>query len=240
MESILLASFIAGFLTVLAPCILPFLPIVIGGSFTGKRRSPYVVIASLLLSIIIFTFIIEGLTSLFYIPQETWHIISGTLVLLVGLTFLFPGFWARLPIIKRLSITSNRAMSAGGNRQGVVGDIVIGAALGPAFSACSPTYLIILAAILPATPLLGLLYLGMYVLGLGVVLLFIALLGQSVIEKLTIVANENGWFKRGMGILLILIAIVILTGFDETISIFLLDTGLYDFSQLELSIDQQE
>ena len=80
MESLLIASFIAGFLTVLAPCLLPLLPVVIGGSLGGAKRNAYIIIGSLLLSVIVFSIIIEGLSTLFYIPQDVWVYIAGALV----------------------------------------------------------------------------------------------------------------------------------------------------------------
>ena len=53
---------------------------------------------------------------------------------------------------------------------------MVGLSLGPVFSSCSPTYAIILAVILPASFLTGLLNLFAYVLGLSIALLVIALL----------------------------------------------------------------
>ena len=141
-----------------------------------------------------------------------------------------------MPFIRRLSISSNKAIGAGAGRSGVLGDIAIGAALGPAFSACSPTYLLILAAILPAGFFEGILYLTAYAAGLGVVLLFIALLGQTLIERLVKVSNERGWFKRSIGILLIIISIVIFTGTDKVIGSYLLDIGFIDATQFEREV----
>jgi len=43
-----LLSLVAGVLTVLAPCVLPFLPVIVGGSLGhGSRRRPYLIAASL-------------------------------------------------------------------------------------------------------------------------------------------------------------------------------------------------
>ena len=44
-----IVAFISGVLTVLAPCILPLLPVIVGGSITGgvNRKRAYVVSASL-------------------------------------------------------------------------------------------------------------------------------------------------------------------------------------------------
>ncbi len=45
---LLLGAFIAGVLTVLAPCVLPLLPVIIGGSISGDtkdRRRPFLIAA---------------------------------------------------------------------------------------------------------------------------------------------------------------------------------------------------
>ncbi len=234
--SFLIAAFIAGFLTALAPCQLPFLPVIIGGSVGGARRNSYIIIGSLLSSIVIFTFIIEGLASLFYVPNEVWAYISGSLVLFVGISFLFPSVWTRMPFISRFLHTSNTAIGARAARRGHVNDMVIGAALGPAFSSCSPTYLLILPILLSSAFLEGLLYLFAFLAGLGAVLLFVALLGQMAVRRLNIMADTRGWFKRIVGILIVLVGISILTGYNRVIEERLLDIEFLSTSHVETHI----
>ena len=241
MDSLLLGSFIAGFLTVLAPCILPLLPVVVGGSLGSDnqtKRNPYIIIGALILSIIAFTLIIKGVSSLFYVPQSAWSYVSATLILIVGLSFLFSSFWVRLPFIARFSVSSNKALGTGVQKKGLLGDMVIGASLGPVFSSCSPTYLLILAQVLPENFLEGLFYMLMYCLGLGVILLFIALLGDTLIQKLNILASDKGYFKKIVGIIIIVIAILIYTGLDKDFATVLLDWGLIDVTQYELDVDR--
>ena len=52
-----LIAFIAGVLTVLAPCVLPLLPVIVGGSVSGgvNRARAYTVALSLGVSVILFT-----------------------------------------------------------------------------------------------------------------------------------------------------------------------------------------
>ena len=51
---------------------------------------------------------------------------------------------------------------------------MIGAALGPVFSSCSPTYALIVATVLPQSFLSGLFYISVYVIGLALMLLLVA------------------------------------------------------------------
>ena len=76
---LLITSFVAGLLTVLAPCTLPFLPIIVGGSLDGKVniKKALTVILSLGVSVIVFTFALKVSTLFINIPQSVWAIISG-------------------------------------------------------------------------------------------------------------------------------------------------------------------
>ena len=239
MSSLLLASFIAGALTILVPCILPLLPVVVGGSIlssNGRRRNPYIIIGSLLLSIIVFTVIIQTLANFIFIPNSFWENIAATLVLFVGLIFIFPGFWHKIPFVSHFAIFSNKAVGSGIKRDTFFGDAIIGIALGPLFSSCSPTYLLILSVILPASFFLGLIYLTFFILGLGVTLLLIVLIGQKFVDRLNILADESGYLKKVLGLIMIFVAIVIFFGLDKEFAIFLLDIGFIDITQFELEI----
>ena len=92
---------------------------------------------------------------------------------------------------------------------------MVGAALGPVFSTCSPTYFVILATVLPASFLLGTAYLLVYVLGLALVLLGIALLGERLTRRLEKWSNPDGWFNEAWDWFFILLATMIIFGVDK-------------------------
>jgi hypothetical protein len=114
--------------------------------------------------------------------------------------------------------------------------VLIGAALGPVFSSCSPTYFVILATVLPASFLLGTVYLLAYIAGLVLVLGLIALLGQRLTNKLQFAADSRSPIKRGVGALFLLVGLLIVTGFDKTIETWVLERG---YVTSVLNIEQQ-
>lgn len=231
---LLLVAFVSGVLTVLAPCILPLLPIIVGGSVTGgvDRRRAYVVCASLAASVIIFTLVLKVSTALIGIPQEVWQWISGGILIALGFATVFPSLWERLPYLNSMSVGSNRIMSAGYARQSVAGDILVGAALGPVFTTCSPTYFVILATVLPAGFFMGLIDLLAYTAGLTLTLLLVALVGQRLVEKLGLASDPRGWFRRSIGVLFVLVGILIFTGAQRNVETWLLD-HVFDVTKLE-------
>lgn len=245
MITLLIASFVAGVLTILAPCVLPLLPIIVGGSASTEDKSaraawlhPLVIAASLGLSVIVFTLLLKATTAFLGIPQEVWRFVSGGIVLLLGLSFIFPSLWERLPGMSRLNIASNKSLGASYKRGGLSGDALIGASLGPVFNSCSPTYAFIVATVLPTSFLTGLSYLTAYAVGLAGMLLVVALAGRAAVVKLGWLSNPNGWFHRAVGVLFVLVAVAVLFGWDQDLQTFILERGWYDpIGRLEQSLN---
>ena len=231
---LLIVSFIAGILTVFAPCILPIIPVVIGSSASGRSRmTPYVVVGSLAVSIILFTFALKASTALIMVPPYVWTYLSGGIIIFFGLTLVFPDVWAKIPGMAKFAGSSNKIIGQGYQKKSVFGDVIIGAALGPVFSTCSPTYFVILASVLPASFFLGTTYLFAYTLGLSLMLLLIALLGGRFTGKLSAFSDSKGWFKRSIGIVFLLIGIAIVSGYEKKLETKILDSGFFDITKIE-------
>ena len=113
----LVGAVVAGVLTVLAPCVLPLLPVIVGGSVAAQPvpsgggvavatrqrvRAPLVITASLGVSIIVFTLLLKATTALIGIPPYVWEWVSGLLLIGLGVVFAFPSLWERVSIALRL------------------------------------------------------------------------------------------------------------------------------------------
>lgn len=223
-----LISILAGVFTVVAPCILPLLPIVIGASEAGEKRiskRAVVVIGSLSLSVILFTLLLKATTLFISIPQVFWTSFSGVVIVLVGLAIVFPSLWTKVPFIKKISTFSNKAVGAGYQKKNYKGDMMIGLALGPVFTTCSPTYLFIIATTLPASFAVGFVYLLGFTFGLALALLLIAYFGQRIVNKVSENMKTTGNFKKIFGALIVIAGILIFTGYDKKLETLILDSG---------------
>ena len=224
-----LISILAGILTVVAPCILPLLPIVIGaseedgGRHVSKRA--IIVITSLAISVIVFTLLLKATTLFISIPQTFWTIISGSIIIFVGIAIAFPLLWTKIPFIQKINIAGNKVIGSGFQKKSYKGDIIIGFALGPVFTTCSPTYLFIIATALPASLGLGLFYLLGFTLGLVLSLLLVAYFGQKLVNKITAHMQTAGNIKKVFGILIVVVGILIVSGYDKKLESFILDSG---------------
>jgi cytochrome c biogenesis protein CcdA len=237
-------------LTTLAPCVLPLLPVIVGGSMAGAmseeraaasggsagavtatatRRGTrsaavtraLVITGSLGLSILVFTLALKATTALIGIPPQAWQWVSGGILIALGVVGAFPDLWERLSARLGLQARSAQRLGSARRREGLVGEALTGAALGPVFTSCSPLYGYVIVTVLPAEPARGLVLLGAYILGLCATLLVIALAGQRVVARFGWAADSHGWFRRGLGIAFIVIGVLVATGWMRAIETWL-------------------
>jgi len=219
-----LLSLVAGVLTVLAPCVLPFLPVIVGGSLGhGSRRRPYLIAASLVVSLLVFTLLLKASTAFLNIDPRVWAIGSGVLVILLGVAMLFPGLWARVARWTKLEAAHGLLGKARNQRGETAGALLTGAALGPVFSSCSPTYAWVIATVLPASPVAGMIYLGIYCAGMAGALLGISLAGRRLVDRLGWASNPRGWFQRAIAALFIVVGLFVSTGLDKALQTWAVD-----------------
>ena len=233
---IAILSFFAGFLSVLAPCVLPLLPIIVGGSFTGQedKRRPYIITGSLVLSLIAFTLLLRASTALIGIDPRVWSYLSGGIVIGLGLVMLFPLYWDK--IIGKLGIQAKSQQllgSAGQKSNGTASAVLTGLALGPVFSSCSPMYAWVIATVLPESTARGMFFLAMYALGLAAALLGVALLGKRLIDRIKCLSDPHGTFQKIIAVLFILVGLAVATGFDKTVQTYLVEQDFLNLKSLE-------
>lgn len=238
MFALTIVSFAAGVLTVLAPCVLPLLPVIVGGTAarTGTEASgsdrawvrPLIIAGSLAASVVAFTLLLKATTALLGVPAWVWGTVSGVILVVLGITMLFPTLW------ERVSISTGLQARGGGmldrtyrRRNGWGGDVMLGAALGPAFSSCSPTYALIVATVLPASFAAGTVYVTAYAIGLALALMAIALAGTALVRKLGWLADPHGLFRRIVGGILIVVGIAVAFGLDRMLQAWILEQGWY-------------
>ena len=229
-----LLSFLAGFLTVLAPCTLPFLPVIIGGSAGNSNKfRPYIITFSLVISLLAFTLLLKISTLFINIDPMVWTLLSGTILIALGVTSLFPQLWDKISSRLNLTNSSNGFMQKFSKRDDVMGAVMTGLALGPVFSSCSPTYAFALATALQGDLQSGIINIISYVLGLATVMLLIGILGQNVIKRLKWVANPDGIFKKVIAIIFIILGLFIILGVDKEIQKFADGNTLFSVTKLD-------
>ncbi len=115
---IILISFFSGILTVLAPCVLPLLPVILGGSLAGQNKArPYIIIASLIVSLLLFTLLLKASTVLIHVDPIVWEYVSGGLLILFSATLIFPSLWVWLMDITGIEKLSQNSLEQANHRE---------------------------------------------------------------------------------------------------------------------------
>jgi cytochrome c biogenesis protein CcdA/thiol-disulfide isomerase/thioredoxin len=122
-------AFVAGLITAISPCVLPVLPIVLGGGVSQHRRRPFAIIAGLatcfFVSILFATWILDALG----LPKDLLRNVSIGLLFLFAATLLFPQLGVLVE--KPLARMSRRPAGDLG------GGFLLGCALGFVFVPCA-------------------------------------------------------------------------------------------------------
>lgn len=224
MITLIASSFLAGVLTVLTPCTLPLLPVVLGGSLNSKSKyRSILIISSLALSVFLFTLILKTGLNALIVDDSLIRALSGLIILALGLFNLYPKFWEKITNRVGLTNKSNQVLYISGNKKGVLSAILTGFALGPVFSSCSPMFGYILFAILPLSFAQGVICLLAFILGMSIFLMLITVLGQRIVNRTKWAVNPNGNFRKFIGFLFIAIGFVIILRIDKSVESFLLE-----------------
>ncbi len=219
-------AFLAGVVTVLSPCILPILPIIltssIGGTYTGKSR-PIGVVLGFVLSFTFFTLFLSTIVQLSGIPGDTLRLISVGVVAGFGLSLLIPQFQI---FLERLFSLLAGYMPSNQNRLGFGGGLLIGLSVGLLWTPCVGPILasVISLAITGAVTLDTFIITLAYSLGTSIPMFLIMIGGQNALRRVPWLLSNLGRIQKIFGVLMILTAIGIYLNFDRKFQTFVLNT----------------
>ena len=83
-------AFVSGVITILSPCILPVLPIVLSGGVGGGRARPFGVLVGFVVSFTVFTLALSAIVQALGIPVDAMRIVAVVLIVLFGVVMLVP------------------------------------------------------------------------------------------------------------------------------------------------------
>src|SRR5258706_15569031 len=90
MAIVLVFPFLVGFVTILAPCIWPLLPIVLSASSAGGRRRPLGITLGVMTSFTVFTLSISYLEKLFHFDANIFRLLAVIIIGSLGVSMMIP------------------------------------------------------------------------------------------------------------------------------------------------------
>jgi len=211
-------GFLAGVATVLSPCILPILPIMLSGAVGGRSR-PYGILVGFVFSFALFTVFATWLVKSIGLDINLLRYISAAVLALLGITLLLPELQNKINSLIKLPQVSSQS------KKGFIGGLLIGATLGLVWAPCAGPILaavITLAATAKASWDSFLVVLS-YAFGTGIIMLIIILASRQLIEKIKGIYQHLDKIHRVFGVLIMLAALGIATGYDRKIQTYIVE-----------------
>lgn len=216
-----LFAFIAGIVTILSPCILPILPIVLSGSVGGHRK-PIGIVLGFVLSFTFFTLFLATIVRSFGISADALRLVSVIIISLFGVALILPQAQKFSEIL--FSKLSSR-MPMGNSGSGFFSGILIGLSLGLIWTPCVGPIIaavITLAATASVNSQAVIITLA-YSLGTAIPMFFIMYSGRRLFQKVPWLLQNSAKIQRIFGVLMLLTALAIYLNFDRKFQTFILD-----------------
>lgn len=229
-------AFLAGIVTILSPCILPVLPIILASSATSSGKSrPYGIIFGFVLSFSFFTLFLSTIVKLLGIPSDILRNISIIVVGLFGLSLLLPSF--QLLAEKLFSRLASSRNLNNNSRQGFGGGVMIGLSLGLLWTPCVGPILasVISLAITGSVNGQAMLITLSYALGTAIPMYLVILGGQRLFTRVPFLLANTALIQKAFGMIMIITAIGLYLGLDRSFQTYILNqfpsygTGLTKF-----------
>lgn len=221
-------AFAAGLLSILSPCVLPVVPIVLGAAVAEHPLGAVALAAGLALSFTAIGLVLALAGFAIGIDAGMLRVAAAGIMIAIGAVLLVPGWQARLAAAGGpLSGWADR-MFGGTASSGLVGQFAIGLLLGAVWSPCVGPTLGAASLLASQGQDLFKVTLTMVAFGVGAALPLI-LLGQLSRAALMRVRDRlisAGKFGKSLlGASFILIGVTIVTGIDKTVEAMLVDAS---------------
>jgi cytochrome c biogenesis protein CcdA len=220
-------AFLAGALSTLSPCVLPLLPVILATAVSEHRLGPLALAAGLAASFVAVGLFVATVGFSIGLDAGAFRIFAALLLLGIGIILIVPPLQVQFATAAA-PISGWAENSLGGfNTGGLQGQFALGLLLGAVWSPCvGPT---LGAASLLAAQGKDLLQVALIMLAFGVgAALPLLLLGMLSRETLLRwrgrLAEAGKGGKVVLGILLIAVGLVIVSGFDKRLEAAALDT----------------
>jgi len=214
-------AFIAGVITILSPCVLPLLPMILATATQQGKARPIGVIVGFVLAFTAATLALSALVRLLGIPPDINRTLSAVILALLGLVLIIPGLQLRFE--RWTGGLAGRAPSSASN--GFGGGLVVGLGLGLAWSPCvGPIMASVITLALNQSVGPGAIAVTL-AFSLGTALPMAAVLfgGRQLVRRLDWFQRHAAAIQRVFGVVLLLTALAIWLGWDRNVQILLLE-----------------
>ncbi|KAA0969634.1 cytochrome c biogenesis protein CcdA [Aureimonas fodinaquatilis] len=217
----LLFAFVAGVVTILSPCVLPLLPVILASSALSGRLRPLGLIVGFALFFTSITLLLSLLVRQFAIPPDIHRTAAAIIFVLLGILLAVPALKIRFEAA--LSGHAGRFASAGPATSGFWGGLVTGAGLGLAWTPCVGPIMasVITLALNQQSTLASASTALAFSFGSALTMGLFVLFGKQLYGRVGFLKRNSARIQQILGIAILLVGLAIWFGVDRTIQIAL-------------------
>jgi len=235
---ILFFGYIAGLLTLLNPCVLPVLPVILITALNTHRLGPIYLCAGLCLTFVTVGMFVASLGPALDVDDILISRIASMVMIGLGLILLVPALSQRFTLVASGASNSLSMKTAGFDGQGLNGQFITGALLGAVWTPCiGPTLGGAIALASSGNNMLwATLIMVSFAFGVSTVILVLGELSRdALIRNRERMQKLSQWARPIMGGLLISVGIFLLLGLHYVVERWAIETLPYWFQDLSIT-----
>ncbi|MGA9091548.1 MAG: cytochrome c biogenesis protein CcdA [Bradyrhizobium sp.] len=222
-------AFAAGLLSILSPCVLPLVPIVLGAAVTAHPLGASALAAGLALSFTALGLLLALVGFSLGIDAGMFRLAAAAIMVVLGAVLLVPSWQARLAAAGGpVSGWADRRFGSSLASSGLAGQFAIGLLLGAVWSPCVGPTLGAASLLASQGHDLARVTLTMAVFGVGAALplVLLGLLSRATLMRVRASLMSAGKFGKGLlGASFIVIGFLIVSGADKRVEAALVDAS---------------
>jgi len=230
-------AFLSGIVTILSPCILPVLPIVLSGTVGGKKK-PVGIVIGFIISFSLFTLVLSALVQTFSISADTLRIVAVVIIVFFGITLMID----KLQIALENLLSKVARTKGASKRDGFLGGVMTGFSLGLVWTPCVGPIMASIISLAVSQQVDGgsIIIVAAYSLGTAIPMFAIMAGGRKLLNRFPKLISKTKEIQRFFGVIMIAAGLMIGFGADRSFQTFILKvfpnygTGLTTFEQGEL------
>ena len=232
-------GFAAGSLSVLSPCVLPLLPILIGTAASAHRRGPLALAAGLTFSFAVIGVLLASAGARLGLDQTVFRNIAALMLLGFGVLLLSTGLQEHFAVAASGASSVGQAMLSRLTFDGLPGQFVLGLLLGVMWSPCvGPTLGATITLASQGQQLAQvMLVMALFGLGAGLPLVILGSLSREAMVRVRgklLATGQQG--KKVLGAVMLLLGVFILTNLDKRFEAWVLDAAPAWLTQIGTSL----
>ena len=213
-------AFLAGILSVLSPCVMPLLPLVLGAAASEHKYGPAALAAGLAISFVALGLFVATIGFAIGLDGDLFRRVAAVMLVLIGFVLMLPIAQVRLATAAGPVSNWTEQRFGGFSTTGLWGQFAVGLLLGAVWSPCVGPTLGAASVLAAQSRDLFSVALTMLLFGLGAALpmLLLGMLSREVLMRWRdkMIGLGKG-VKAALGVVLVLTGVAILTGFDKSL-----------------------